>query len=338
MYAQIKGISYYTPETRLDNRELAEIFPDLPADKIFQSTGIRERRVVSGTECASDLAFEAALSLFRSMEYEVATIDYLLFCTQTPDYVLPTTACLLQHRLGIPPTAGAFDFSLGCSGFVVGVGIAKALIETAQASRVLLLTGDTSTRKVNSLDRSVRTLFGDGAAATLIEAAEISTPAIGPFVNGTDGRGAKNLMIPAGGMRTPCNETTRIPQEREGGNIRSEEDLYMNGPEIFTFTLREVPKAVSELLERAQISKDEIDFFVFHQANRYILEFLRKKLGIPEEKFPICIEEFGNTSSSTIPITLAELQKSGRLHSGHRLLLLGFGVGYSWSGTIVTWP
>lgn len=338
MYARIRGISYYLPETRLGNDELSRIFPDLSADKILQNTGIRERRVVTEDTCSSDLAASAATALFASQALEPSEIDYLLFCTQMPDYILPTTACILQERLGIPTTSGSFDFSLGCSGFVVGLGLAKALIETEQARKVLLLTGDTSTRKVNPLDRSVRTLFGDGAAATLIEAAEIPFAAIGPFVNGTDGRGAKNLIIPAGGMRTPCNASTRVAQEREGGNVRSDEDLYMNGAEIFTFTLREVPKAVIELLQRAQLSKDEIDFFVFHQANRYILEFLRKKLGIPEEKFPICIEEFGNTSSSTIPITLAELQKSGRLQSGHRLLLLGFGVGYSWSGTIVTWP
>jgi 3-oxoacyl-[acyl-carrier-protein] synthase III len=277
--------------------------------------------------------------LFDSGVCSPGEIEYLLFGTQSPDYFLPTTACLLQDRLGIPETAGALDFNLGCSGFVYGLGLAQGLIRTGQASRVLLITAETYSKFIHPQDKSVRTLFGDAAAATLVEAmsgAEDAAPA--RFVFGTNGKGGANLMVPAGGLRTPSTAENAQAVSDENGNWRSQNNLFMNGAEVFTFTLRAIPDCASRLLTHANRRIEDIDFFVFHQANRYMLEHLRKKLGIPEEKFCLCLSHCGNTVSSTIPIALKHAQLEGRLQDGQLVMLVGFGVGYSWGATLLQWP
>lgn len=338
VYAQIRDVAYHLPETVLDNDRLASDYPEWTSEKIEQKTGIVERRIVARGECSSDLAVAAAKNLFAQGSCSPEDIDYILLCTQSPDYFLPATACLVQHRLGISKRSGAFDFNLGCSGFVTGLGIAKGLIETGQARNVLLLTAETYSRFINEKDKSVRSIFGDGAAATLVCGVETNSQKIGPFVSGTDGSGSCHLIVPTGGMRNPRTMGSSVATERESGNFRSEDNLYMNGSEIFTFTLRTIPTVLSSLLERAQLTMDEVALFVFHQANAYMLEHLRKKTGIPEEKFWLALRKFGNTVSSTIPIALTEAQKANRLKSGDRIVLLGFGVGYSWSGTVIEWP
>jgi 3-oxoacyl-[acyl-carrier-protein] synthase-3 len=325
LYASVRAIEYHLPEQTLTNAELAAAFPDWSVDKIATKTGIVQRHIASEEECASDLAVTAARKLFASGVCRPDDLDFLLFCTQSPDYFLPTTACLLQERLGIPTHAGALDFNLGCSGFVYGLSLAKGLVETGQAQNVLLLTADTYSKFLHTEDRGVRTLFGDAAAATLIQgrpdAACVDSSWIGPFVFGTDGRGAENLIVRHGGMR-----------ERE-----SLGHLHMNGPEIFTFTLRAVPKAVNDLLARAEKMLDDVDLFVFHQANRYMLEHLRDKLSIPHEKFVLHLSHCGNTVSSTIPIALKEAQTQGQLHRDRLVMVVGFGVGYSWGATLLRW-
>jgi 3-oxoacyl-[acyl-carrier-protein] synthase-3 len=259
----------------------------------------------------------------------------LLYCTQTPDYILPTTACILQHRLGLPISCGALDFNLGCSGYVYGLGLAKALIESRQARTILFLTADTYSRLLNRADKSVRTLFGDGASATLIVAQEHDT-LIGPFIYGTDGSGAENLIVHAGGMRRAVVPQAELVAD-DSGNARTVNDLYMNGAEIFNFTLRAVPEAVTQLLHKAGIAQEAVDLFVFHQANRFMLDHLRRKLRIPAEKFVFAMEDFGNTVSSTIPIALHQAQTRGQLTPGALVMLVGFGVGYSWGATLVRW-
>jgi 3-oxoacyl-[acyl-carrier-protein] synthase-3 len=245
---------------------------------------------------------------------------------------------LIQSRLGIPSSSGAFDYNLGCSGFVVGLGLAKGLIETDQASKVLLLTGETYSKFIHKRDKSIRTIFGDAAAASLVTAVEkTGEPPIGPFVYGTDGSGASNLIVPAGGMRQRRTTETAEEHEDESGNVRSRDNLFMNGGEIFNFTLRAIPRAVTALLDRAKVGMEAIDLFVFHQASQYMLEHLRKKLKIPQEKFPIVLGHCGNTVSSTIPIALKLAQQDGRLKSGHLVMLVGFGVGYSWAAALVRW-
>lgn len=336
MRAAIQAIEYHLPEGVLDNATLAKEMAGWSAEKITEKTGISNRHIVADEECASDLAVKAAEKLLASPACPRESIDFVLLCTQSPDYLLPTTACLLQHRLKLRDTCGALDFNLGCSGFVYGLGLAKGLIETGQARKLILITAETYSRFIHPRDKSVRTIFGDAATATLISAVESEAEPVGPFVFGTDGSGAENLIVPTGGMRRrPVADAAET--EDESGNRRTVNNLFMNGPEIFNFTLRRVPPVVAALLERAQLSKDQVDLWVFHQANRYMLDFLRKKLGIPEDRFVVNMAHCGNTVSSTIPIALRDLQTQGRLRAGMKIGLVGFGVGYSWSAVLVRW-
>jgi 3-oxoacyl-[acyl-carrier-protein] synthase-3 len=229
------------------------------------------------------------------------------------------------------------DFNLGCSGFIYGLGIAKGLIESSQIKNVLLITAETYTKFINSNDKSVRTIFGDAGAATLIVSTDEDKPIIGPFVYGTDGSGYKNLIVPVGGIRFPKATIKYKEKEDASGNIRSEENLFMNGAEIFNFTIKSIPKVVHQLLEKAKLNQDDIDFFVFHQANKFILEHLRKKIKIPKEKFIISLKDCGNTVSSTIPIALKNKIDDGTINKGSIIMLVGFGVGYSWGATVLKW-
>ena len=338
MQASIQAIEYYLPEKIVSNQDLSAEFPDWTIDKIQGKTGICERHVSGAQECASDLAEAAARKLFTSGVCAPADIDYVLLCTQSPDYFLPTTACLLQSRLGIPTRAGALDFNLGCSGFIYGLGLAQGLIQSGQASKLLLLTAETYTKFIHPRDRSVRTLFGDAAAATLLTASPSPGVLRSSYVWGTDGSGGENLIVPAGGLRRRCSPETAQAVCDENGNWRSPENLFMDGPEIFTFTLRTIPECVGQLLERSGKRLEEIDLFIFHQANQYMLEHLRKKLKIPQEKFYVWLASCGNTVSSTIPIALKHAVSEGRLRPGQTVALVGFGVGYSWGATLLEWP
>ncbi len=340
MQSVLKAIEYYLPEGILTNEQLALEYPEWTAERIEDKLGIIERHIAGKDECASDLAVKAAQKLFVNGKYKPEDIDYILLCTQSPDYFLPTTACLIQDRLGIPKTAGALDFNLGCSGFVYGLGLAKGLIETGQARNVLLITAETYSKFIHPQDKSVRTLFGDAAAAVLIQETEGEagcTPWIGPFVFGTDGGGANHLIVPVGGLRQPRSKDLGQLLTDEQGNQRSDENLYMNGPEIFTFSLQVVPRVVKELLAKSGKTLDEINLFVFHQANMYMLEYLRKKTKIPEDKFYLAMRYYGNTVSCTIPIALKDALDSGKLHSGDLVMLVGFGVGLSWGATLIRW-
>ncbi len=337
MHATIAAIEYHLPETAVSTADLAAQFPEWSAVKIDAKTGIRCRRIAAEGECSSDLAAEACRKLFASGACEPASIDYVLLCTQSPDYFLPTTACLLQDRLGIPTSAGALDFNLGCSGYVYGLGLAEGLISTGQASNVLLITAETYSKFIHPKDKSVRTIFGDAAAVTLLKAVESPAPFLGPFVYGTDGSGGPNLMVPTGGMRRPRSREVPALMADQSGNFRTEDNLYMNGGEIFTFTIDIVPRCARQLFEKSRLTETDIDLFVFHQANQYMLEHLRKRMKIPPEKFMLAMADCGNTVSSTIPIALKHAQAAGRLFNGARIMLMGFGVGYSWGATILRW-
>ncbi len=341
MQAFIRGIDYYLPTRILDNDSLAHQFPDWPAQKIEDKTGIAKRHLASEEECSSDLGEAAARKLFSQGVCRPEDVRFVLLCTQTPDYLLPTTACVLQNRLGIPKAAGALDFNLGCSGFVYGLGLAKGLIESGQTRNVLLITAETYSKLMHPRDQSVRTIFGDAGAATFVEGMEgqesDSGPPIGPFVYGTDGAGAKNLIVRAGGMRCPRSPGTRTTEEKTPADRNVADHLYMNGPEIFTFTLQAVPESVTELLNVSGKKLEDIDLFVFHQANQYMLDHLRKKLKIPAEKFLIFMRDCGNTVSATIPIALKHAIEKGKIRRGSCVMLVGFGVGYSWGATLIRW-
>lgn len=335
--AVLDALDYYLPVQVLDNRRLAAEFPEWSVEKIEEKTGIRARHIASENETSADLAVAAAEKLFASGRARREEVDFLLFCTQSPDYFLPTTACLIQQRLGLARSTGALDFNLGCSGWVYGLSLAKALVESGQARVVLLLTGETYSKFIHPRDKSVRTLFGDGGSATVVRRQEEGTRGIGPFVFGTDGRGGENLIVPTGGFRHRPSAADTEELTDESGNVRSRGSLFMNGPEIFAFTLRVVPKAVRELLAKAELEMAQIDHFVFHQANRYMLEHLRSKLGIREDRFVYALLDVGNTVSATIPLALREAEGEGRLQSGDLVMVVGFGVGYSWSAGLLRW-
>lgn len=320
MPASIVAVAGHLPAGRLTNQQLAQEYPDWSVEKIAEKTGIDSRPIAAAGETAVDLAVAAAQKLFATGACAAADIDYVLLCTQSPDHFLPTSACIVQDRLGIPTAAGAIDFNLGCSGFVYGCGLAKGLIASGQARRVLLLTAETYSRYIDPADRSVRTLFGDAAAATLIADSE-QGGAIGALVTGSDGSGARNLIVEHGAARSPAGRPV----------------LSMNGPEIFNFTLRAIPRCVKDLLARGGIEAAAVDTWVLHQANRYMIDHLRRKLGIPEDRLPLRIADCGNTVSSTIPLVLEQELAAGRIAAGRRLALVGFGVGYSWAGALVDW-
>jgi 3-oxoacyl-[acyl-carrier-protein] synthase III len=332
MFAAIKAIEFFLPKQVLTNNDLEKEYPEWTVRKIEEKTGISARHISSDGECSSDLAYQAALKLFDSGLCAPSMIDYILLCTQSPDYFLPTTACILQERLNIPFLVGAIDYNLGCSGYVYGLGLAKGLIETDQAQNILLLTAETYSKFLKRDDKSVRTIFGDAASATLIGAHDDSSSYLGPFVYGTNGGGAKKLIVERGGMRNPIGIGI---QSFEKSDIFP--TLYMNGPEIFNFTLNVIPDLVKSTLDKAKKTIEEIDWFVFHQANLFILDYLREKIKIPKDKFIISMNDCGNTVSSTIPIALKKMIDANQLSHGQEIMIVGFGVGYSWASSVIRW-
>ena len=275
------------------------------------------------------MAVSAAEKLFSEHGISRDDIDFILLCTQSPDYFLPTTACLVQNRLNIPTTAGSLDFNLGCSGYVYGLAIAKGLIFSNIAKNVLLITSEAYSKFIHPRDKSNRTIFGDGASATLVSTEGFAE--ILDFELGTDGSGAKNLIVKNGAIRHP--DLSGVDMEDDFNNIKNDNHLFMNGSEIFSFTSDAIPSLVAKTLEKNKLVLGNINLFVLHQANKFILDHLRKKIKIPEDKFYIFLENCGNTVSSTVPIALCEAKKEKKL-SGN-ILLCGFGVGYSWGSCII---
>ena len=333
--AAIKAIRSFLPETKLTNEDLAQQFGDWHANQILSKTGVAVRGVAAADECASDLGVAAARRLFAEGICAPEEIDFLIFCTQSPDYFTPTSACLMQDRLGLKTSCGAVDINQGCSGYIYGLALAKSLVEAGTAQNVLLITADTYLKFINRRDRSLLTLFGDGAAATLVRSFESDDELVGPFVLGTDGRGANQIIVKAGGLRCRPTTETAIEREDSSGNWRSDQNLFMDGGDVFSFALRTVPPTLQQLLDKAGLTIDQIDFLVPHQANKFVLERLRAKLKFPAEKFCIDMQDSGNTVSSTIPIALAKAIEQGRVKTGDRVALVGFGVGYSWGATLV---
>lgn len=328
MKAFLQNISYYLPEKILSNEFIHEEFPEWDIHKISSKTGINSRHISAVDEFTSDMAFEAASKLFSEHNIDKSKIDFLLLCTQSPDYFLPTTACILQDKLGLKTTIGALDFNLGCSGYVYGLSLAKGLIAGGMANNILLITSETYSKFIHPKDKSNKTIFGDAAAATLISS-EDGLFEIGDFIFGTDGSGAGNLIVKNGGIRNKIQNNVDVVDEY--GNVRNDNNLYMNGSEIFNFTSESVPNLTKAILEKTNLNIETVDLFIFHQANKYMLNHLRKKIGIPDDKFFIAMEHCGNTVSSTIPIAMSEALTTNRFESCKNIILSGFGVGYSWA-------
>ncbi len=305
--AFIKDIAYYLPERVLTNEQLVTEFPEWTIEKIAAKVGISERHISAEKETATDMAVKAAERLFEQGVAKREEIDFVLLCTQSPDYSLPSSACLVQHRLGLNTHCGAFDFNLGCSGYEYGLVVAKGLITTQAAKNVLLITSEMYTKYLSPDDKGNRTIFSDGASATWVGTEGFAE--IGECSLGTDGSGADYLIV------------------------RKNEPLYMDGGAIFDFSSDVVPPMIEEVLKKEGLTQSDIDLFVFHQANKYMINYLRKMLEIDKERFYIYMEKVGNTVSSTIPIALCEARKEGKIRGN--VLLVGFGVGLSWGAVLL---
>ena len=312
-------IKSYFPKTVVSNDDILKDNDGVNIERLEKKLGIKSRFIASKEETSLDLAYKAC-EKFTSTELK--GIDFILFCTQSPEYFLPTTACILQNKLELPKSCGALDFNLGCSGYVYGLGMAKSLLIGNVASKVLLVTAETYSKYLSPYDWSNRAILGDAATATILDKEDLGT--LGEFDLGSDGGGANNLIVKNGAANSGFDKSN------------SKYDyLFMNGPDVFKFTLDNVPLTIKACLEKNSKSIEEVDYVIFHQANKYMLKKLRKKVGIAEDKFYINITNIGNTVSNTIPLALKDSLERGLIKSGDCVLLCGFGVGYSWGSTIL---
>ena len=314
---EIKGISCAVPDHIIKSEEYNDIFGVESVRKFVNMTGVKTRYVALDEQCTSDMCYIAAKKLMENLNWEYSSIDALILITQTPDYAVPATACVLQHRLGLSEDCIAFDINLGCSAYVYGIWLAATMISTQDIERVLLLVGDTSNFGINPNDSATAMLFGDGGTATALERTEGKE--LKYFLK-TKGSGFRNIIVPAGHARS----RSKINAES------SEYELSMNGSEIFTFAITDVPRSINSFMSKYNIDKNEVDMYVFHQANQFILKHLSKKLNIPMEKVPISIDRYGNTSGESIPLTLVDALGSEESKETIKLFLCGFGIGLSW--------
>jgi 3-oxoacyl-[acyl-carrier-protein] synthase-3 len=334
----LQAVSYYFPKRFNTNADLSDEHPEWSVEKIASKTGIEKRYLADESETSGDLGVEAAQHLFEEYNIPRDSIDYIIFCTQSPDYFLPTTACIIQDRLGLQKSCGAFDFNLGCSGFVYGLGIAKGFLLSDQAKSVLLITAETYTKRIHPKDKGNKTIFGDGASASLVTNQYLKgylNAQILDFSFYTDGSGYDKLMLKNGGFRAgPFKKAEDI--YAEGTFIRNDDYIYMDGKSIFDFTAFKVPPSIDDNLKKNNLSVDEIDLFIFHQANAFMMNFVRQRCKIPENKFFVDLADGGNTVSSTIPIALKRAIEKGFDYKNKRVLLSGFGVGLSIGSVVLT--
>lgn len=316
---EIKGIACAVPERIKKSEEYNEIFGAETVQKFVNMTGIKTRHVALDEQCTSDLCYVATKRLLEKLAWDPSSIDALILITQTPDYAVPATACVLQHRLGLSEDCIAFDINLGCSAYAYGLWLAATMISTQNLNRVLLLVGDTSNYGLNPGDSATAMIFGDGGTATALERTEGKS--LKYFLK-TKGSGYKTIIVPAGRARS--RSRTDIEPTEYG--------LTMNGSEVFTFAITDVPRSIKSFMSQYGIEKNDVDMYVFHQANLFILKHLAKKLGIPMEKLAVSIDRFGNTSGESIPLTLIDALGKEESSGTIRLLLCGFGVGLSWGG------
>lgn len=333
MGATIKAIEYYLPQVQVSNEKLKNEFPDYDFDRFEKRVGIKNRYVVGQNESVLSMAKQACLKLFETNpDLKSENIDTLLLCTQNPDYKLPTTACILQNELGLRKDIAALDYNLGCSGYVYGLYMAKNFVSKSRP-KLLLITSEVYSKIIYEKDRSNRSIFGDAATVTLIEYSEKDN--IKEFVFGTDGSGYDKLILENGGSKTPIKI---IPEEIEygSGNIYTNNHLYMDGPKIFEFTSNVIPGIIKSTIEKNNLNDNAISKYILHQANKILLTQIRINCKIPQEKFIIDLENYGNTVSSTIPIALKNyLGLNSNKDTEENILLCGFGVGLSWCSTII---
>lgn len=321
MKVSIQEIEYYLPEKIENLQIMKKEHPDWDTDSIYSKSGIDNRHISSENETVVDMAVLAAEKL-SIIERSKEDVNLVILITQTPDYLLPTSACIIQDRLGLKTSTAAFDINLGCSGFIYGLSVAGSLITAGTVTKGLLICSENYTKHIDKSDRTCRPIFSDGAAAIMISSCG-DNDALGPFEFGTDGEGYKDLIVSAA-----C-----IPDISDLKPGR----LFMNGSKVFMFSMDAVPKCVNNLLKKAGMHADDIDLFVFHQASKLVMDNIIRRLDLPEEKVFINYNEIGNTVSASIPIALKHAQNRKLLKNGQKIMLVGFGVGYSWGGCILKW-
>lgn len=328
----IRGISAAVPRTVLDNTTATG--PEgTDLQRVIRSIGINQRRMAADDQCTSDMCVAAAEPLLAELGWDPAEINAVILVTQTGDYQAPASACIIQHRLGLPLTALAFDVTLGCSGYVYGLYILASLMATGVLKRALLMAGETAVRGYSDRDMGGWLLNGDAGTVTALELDPEAAPMT--FDLNTDGSGAQHILSPLG-SRHRLTEQSLVYEDVGNGNWRRPIDARLNGGEVFAFAMKRVPETVNSVLNTLELAKGDIDWFVFHQASHMIVEILRKKIGIPAEKVPYSLNEYGNTSSASIPLTIVSRLKEALTTRRNRLLLTGFGVGLSWGTAQVT--
>lgn len=325
MFATIRAISSYLPAQIEKNSELVEA-------RFIKKIGVKSRHISTVEESAGDLAFNAAEKLFAEYDIDRNEIDFILLCTQHPDHLGPHTSAHLQHRLGMKKSVGTMDISLGCSGYVYGLAIAKGLIETGLAKKILFLTSSVYTKYINVKDRATRPLFGDGATATLIDGGD--NESLRAFVFGSDGSRYDKLIIPVGGSRFMPRDNPEVFSTDDNGNYRSNYEIFMDGMAITYFTLREVPPLVDSVLTAANLTRADLDYCIFHQANKFMMTYLRDKAGLNDVPFHNDIADTGNIVSGSVPLAIEQVVKNYGAANLKRVMLAGFGVGLSWAGCI----
>jgi 3-oxoacyl-[acyl-carrier-protein] synthase-3 len=327
----IAAISACVPKIIDSNRDLGYLIPEAEIGKTISTIGIEEKRIADADVCASDLCFEAAQKLLFDNDIDPASIDALIFVSQTPDYIQPATAPILQHRLGLPKATLSFDVNLACSGYVYGLSIAYSFASQNGIGRVLLLVGETMSKIVSQYDKVSKPLFGDAGTATLIEKGDYGEAA---FSLNSDGSGADIMMVPYGGFRNPsCEEGLKMVEDA-AGNRRTGEHFRMKGMDVFNFGMRVEPKDIKFLLTETGLDVSQVDLLIYHQANRFMTEFYTRKLKMSPDKTPYCLAQFGNTSSASIPLTIVTQLKDGYPEREH-VILSGFGAGLSWGSAML---
>ncbi|MGZ3865165.1 MAG: 3-oxoacyl-ACP synthase III family protein [Bacteroidia bacterium] len=325
MSVALNNISLYFPEKILTNEDLAMEIPNATSEQIFKNTGIKQRYVSAPEEISSDMALCAAEKLFAESGVQKSEIDFLIFCSEGFDYIAPATSCILQHRLGLNNNIGCVDLPYGCSGYVYGLALAHGLLCGEMAKNILFLTADIPTKVIRNSNLELRSIFSDIASASFITKGNAKQH----FVFGTDGSGFGNLLVEHSGFRDPHFADKRLRDSLPVGEMK------MNSTEVFLFAVKKVPVLVEKVLSKYNYTIDEVDLFVFHQASYFMLEIIRKKIKVPENKFLISIENTGNSVSSSIPVALRQAEQKGILKRGMKVMVAGFGIGYSWAATII---